>query len=100
MPMSYEINLQCCFCGKPIAEKPRVITVDTDGGKEQRLFAHAACFRERLDPSVPVGESGAFGVGLTHHVSRWSVRRVVAILLLWVVVLLVPLAILLFVNRR
>ena len=100
MPMSYEVNLQCCFCGKPIAEKPRVITVEAEGGGEQRMFAHTDCLRERLDPSVPLGQSGAHGIGMTHHVSRWSLRRVVVLGLIGIVVLLIPVAVLMFVNRR
>jgi hypothetical protein len=100
MPMSYELTLHCCFCGKPIAEKPRVITVETDGGGEQRLFAHAACFRERLDPSVPFGESGAVGVDIKRRTSGWTMRRVIVIGLLWVLVLLIPVAVILVVNRR
>ncbi len=100
MPMSYELALHCCFCGKALAEKPRVITVETDGGGQQRLFAHAACLRDRLDPSVPVGQSGTFGVDIKHRVSGWTLKRVVVVFLLMLLVLLSPVVVLMLVNRR
>ncbi len=100
MPMSYELTLQCCFCGKAIAERPRVITVEVDGGGEQRLFAHTACFRERLDPSVPLAEAGTVGVDVKRRMSRWTMRRVVVIGFLWLLVLLIPVAVLMLVNQR
>ena len=98
MPMSHELHLRCCFCGKEIAEKPRVITVEADTGGEQRLFAHTACFKERLDPSVPLGQSGAFGVDFVNRGSRWTLRRVIVIGVVVVLVLLIPAAIIMFVQ--
>jgi hypothetical protein len=98
MPMSHELHLRCCFCGKEIAEKPRTISVEADDGGVQRLFAHTACLRDRLDPSVPLGAPGAFGVEFKDHKPRWTMRRVIVLGLIWVLVLLIPVAILQFVN--
>jgi hypothetical protein len=55
-------------------------------------------FRDRLDPSVPLGEPGAFGVDIKHRVPRWTLRRVIVICLLWLLVLLIPVAVLQIVN--
>lgn len=101
MPMSHELHLRCCFCGKDIEEKPRVITVEADTGGEQRLFAHNACFRERLDPSVPLGAAGAFGVDFKNRPRgwTWTMRRVVVIGFIIVLVLLIPAAVIMFANR-
>lgn len=99
MPISYELTLQCCFCGKPIAgEKPQSVKVETDGG-EQRMFAHASCLRDRLDPSIPLGRPGSFGVDVSHHVSRWSLRRVLAAGLIFVLILLVPVLVMMYLGR-
>lgn len=99
MPISYELTLQCCFCGKPIAdEKPQSVKVETDAG-EQRMFAHASCLRDRLDPSIPLGRAGSFGIEVKHHVSRWSLRRVMAAGLIFVLILLVPVLGLMFLGR-
>jgi len=98
MPMSHELHLRCCFCGKDIAEQPRTITVEAEGGGEQRLFAHTACLRDRLDPSVPLGAPGAFGVEFKDHKPRWTMRRVIVLGLILALVLLVPVAILQFVE--
>jgi len=99
MPMSHEIHLKCCFCGKPIEEKPRTVTVSADDGGEQRMFAHTACLRERLDPSVPLGQAGAFGVEMTDRRPRWTMKRVIVIGVIVVLVLLAPAAVIMFVNR-
>ena len=98
MPMSHELHLRCCFCGKDIAEKPQTITVEAEGGGVQRLFAHTACFRDRLDPVVPLGAPGAFGVEFKDHKPRWTIRRVIVLGLIWVLVLLIPVVILQLVN--
>ncbi len=101
MPMSHELHLRCCFCGKEIAEKPRAITVEADSGGEQRLFAHSACLRERLDPSVPLGQSGAFGVDFKNRrQSGWTLRRVIVLGVVLVLVLLIPAAVILAVYGR
>jgi hypothetical protein len=100
MPMSYELAVLCCFCGKPATPRPRVMTVELDGGGQQRLFAHEACLRERLDPSVRLGEAGTSGVELTHRTRGWSLRRVMVVGMLAALVLLIPTLVILFVGRR
>jgi hypothetical protein len=98
--MSQELHLRCCFCGKEIAEKPRAITVEADSGGEQRLFAHTACLRERLDPSVPLGQSGAFGVEFKNRRSASTLRRVIVVGLVVVLALLIPAAVIVFLYGR
>ncbi|MFN2565101.1 MAG: hypothetical protein ABR499_08855 [Gemmatimonadaceae bacterium] len=100
MPISYELTLKCCFCGKPVTDKPRVLTLELDDGGQQRLFAHATCLREHLNESVPLGESGTFGIDVQHHVPRWTLRRVVGIFIVVVLVLAIPAVVLLFVNGQ
>ena len=91
MPISYELTLKCCFCGKPIAdETPQSVRVEAEGGGEQRFFAHASCLRDRLDPSVPLGRAGSFGIEVQHHVPRWTLRRVVVLGLIFVLIFLIP----------
>ncbi len=102
MPMSHELHLRCCFCGKDIGERPRVIKVDVEGGGEQRMFAHTDCLRERLDPSVvPLGQAGAFGVEFKNRPRgwNWSLRRVIVIGIITVLVLLIPAVVIMFVNQ-
>jgi hypothetical protein len=41
----------CCFCAEQIAHSkidPCRLTVETEQGKWQTWFCHAACFKERL----------------------------------------------------
>jgi len=50
----------CCFCGEVIAKRdvnPCRLTVETEQGKWQTWFCHAACFRERL---IQLPESPGF----------------------------------------
>ena len=44
----------CCFCGKPIEEKPYTLTVSKEGCEtEQVLCCHEACLEKALlDPKL------------------------------------------------
>ena len=45
MHMTYK----CCFCGKPIEERPYTLTVRKDGCEtEQELYCHEACLEQAL----------------------------------------------------
>src|SRR3712207_289031 len=93
MPMSHELHLRCCFCGKVTDERVRVIRVEADGGGEQRMFAHTSCLRERLDPEVvPLGQAGAFGIEFINRPRRWTwtLRSVVIVGVIVVLAMLVP----------
>ncbi len=101
MPLSHELHLRCCFCGKELDEQPRVIKVEVEGGKEQRLFAHTGCLRDRLDPSVPLGQPGTFGIEFKNRPRKWSwtLRSVVVVGVLAVIALLIPVVIRMFAGE-
>ena len=44
----------CCFCGKPIAEKPYTLTVSKENCQtEQTLYCHETCLEQALhDPKL------------------------------------------------
>ena len=45
MHMTY----RCCFCGKPIEERPYTLTVRKDGSEsEQELYCHEVCLEQAL----------------------------------------------------
>jgi hypothetical protein len=47
-------SAQCCFCGESLAQAEGLsITLDLPDGASQHMYAHAACFSQRLHPSVP-----------------------------------------------
>lgn len=44
----------CCFCGKPITEKPYTLTVSKENCQtEQTLYCHETCLEKALhDPKL------------------------------------------------
>ena len=101
MPMSRELHLRCCFCGKELAEKPRVITVEVDAGGVQKMFAHTACLRDRLDPSVPLGVAGAVGIEVKKRERgwTWTFGRVITAGVILLLVLLIPALVIMFTHE-
>ena len=52
--MMTDMTYNCCFCGKPIEEKPYTLTVSKEGCEtEQTLYCHEACLEKALsDPKL------------------------------------------------
>ena len=47
--MVIHMTYNCCFCGKPIEEKPYTLTVSKEGCEtEQELYCHEACLESAL----------------------------------------------------
>ena len=52
--MMTDMTYNCCFCGKPIEEKPYTLTVSKENCEtEQTLYCHEACLEKALsDPKL------------------------------------------------
>lgn len=50
-------DVVCCFCGlglKAEAAVSLIVYPPQNRDESQHLWAHTACFTEKLDPSVPI----------------------------------------------